>query len=141
MRRDLVTATEHREEATKFVRLLLTAAKMPLLPIHIIVSMRSESIGSCAGFHGLPEAVSWSQFLVPGMTRHQREDVIRKPVQLAGGRIDPGLVQRALNDTNDPTQLPQLQHAMMVCWERAYLRGARGVDECPHLTIDDYAAL
>jgi len=142
MNRDLVTATEHREEATKFVRLLLTAAKMPLLPIHIIVSLRSESIGYCAGFHGLPEAVSRSQFLVPGMTRNQREDVIRKPIQLAGGRIDPGLVQRALNDTNDdPNQLPQLQHAMMKCWERAYLRGTRGVDQGPHLTIDDYTRI
>jgi conflict system STAND superfamily ATPase len=141
MNRDLVTAIEHREEATKFVRLLLTAAKTPLLPIHMIVSMRSQFLGHCAGFHGLPEAVSRSQFLVPGMTRNQREEVIRKPIQLAGGRIDPGLVQRALNDTNDdPGQLPQLQHAMMRCWERAYLRGARGVDQ-PHLTVDDYTKI
>jgi len=142
MNRDLVTAIEHREEATKFVRLLLTAAKTPLLPIHIIVSTRSQFLGHCAGFHGLPEAVSRSQFLVPGMTRNQREDVIRKPIQLAGGRIDPGLVQRALNDTNDdPGQLPQLQHAMMKCWERAYLRGTRGMHQCPHLTIDDYTKI
>jgi hypothetical protein len=141
MGRDLVTAIEHREEATKFVRLLLTAAKTPLLPIHMIVSMRSQFLGHCAGFHGLPEAVSRSQFLVPGMTRNQREEVIRKPIQLAGGRIDPGLVQRALNDTNDdPGQLPQLQHAMMRCWERAYLRGAPGVDQ-PHLTVDDYTKI
>ena len=51
-----------------FVGLLLAAMKAPLLPMHIIVSMRSEYLGRCAGFHGLPEAVSRSQFLVPGMT-------------------------------------------------------------------------
>ena len=136
---DPVTAAERRDEATKFVRLLLTAMKSPRLPIHIIVSMRSDFIGDCARFHGLPEAVSRSQFLVPDMTRDQREDVIRKPVQLAGGQIDPGLVQRALNDTNDdPDQLPNLQRAMMRCWERALHRGKQEVDRRPHLTIDDY---
>jgi hypothetical protein len=122
---DLVSAAERRDEATMFVRALLTAMKSPLLPIHIIVSMRSEFLGRCAGFHELPEAISWSPFLVPGMTRDQREDVIRKPVQLAGGQIDARLVQRALNDTNDdPDQLPNLQQTMMRCWERAYHREA-----------------
>ena len=115
-----VTAAERRDEATKFVRLLLTSTKSPRLPIHIIISIKSECIGDCALFHGLPEAVSQSQFLVPGMTRDQREDVIRKSIQLAGGQIDPGLVQRALSDTNDdPNELPNLQRALMKCWERA----------------------
>ena len=136
---DLLTAAERRDEATKFVRLLLTAMKSPRLPIHIIVSIRSDFIGDCARFHGLPEAVSQSQFLVPDMTRDQREDVIRKPVQLAGGQIDAGLVQRALNDTNeDRDQLPNLQRAMMRCWERALHRGKQEVDRRPYLTIDDY---
>ena len=139
MNLDLISAAERRDEATMFVRLLLTAMKSPLLPMHIIVSMRSEFLGRCAGFHGLPEAVSRSQFLVPGMTRDQREDVIRKPVQLAGGQIDPRLVQRALNDSNDdPDQLPNLQQIMMRCWERAYDRDTQQVGHRPHLTIDDY---
>jgi hypothetical protein len=76
---------------------------------------------------------------VPDMTRDQREDVIRKAIQLAGGRIDPGLVQRALNDTNDdPDQLPSLQYNMMRCWERALDRVKQERDRPPHLTIDDY---
>ena len=127
-------ATERREEATKFVRLLLTAMKSPRLPLDIIVSIRSDFIGDCARFHGLPEAVSRSQFLVPDMTRVQREDVIRKSIQLVGGQIDPALVQRALNDTNDdPDQLPNLQRAMMRCWKRALSRqGGSGSPPPPH---------
>ena len=136
---DAATAAEHRDEATAFIRLLLTAAKSAQVPIHVLVTMRSDFIGDCARFHGLPEAVSRNQFLVPGMTRDQREDVIRKPIELAGGQIDAGLVQRALNDTNDdPDQLPILQHAMMRCWERAFNRGKQGIDNRPHLKIDDY---
>jgi hypothetical protein len=138
-RLDPATAAERLDEATKFVRLLLAAIKQPRPQVHIIVSMRSDVIGDCARFHGLPRVVSRSQFLVPDMTRDQREDVIRKPIQLAGGQIDPWLVQRALNDTNDdPDQLPNLQHAMMRCWERALHRGTQKVDRRPHLTIDDY---
>jgi hypothetical protein len=136
---DPVTAAERRDEATKFVRLLLTATKSPQLPIHTIASIRSDFIGDCARFHGLPEVVNRSQFLVPDMTRDQREDVIRGPVQLAGGQIDLGLVQRALNDTNDdPDQLQNLQHAMMRCWERALHRREQRRNRRPHLTIEDY---
>lgn len=139
---DPVTSAERRDEATMFVRLLLTAGKSLPLPIHVIVSMRADFIGHCAGFYGLPEAVGRSQFLVPDMRRDQRENAICKPVQLAGGRIDPGLVQRALNDTNDdPAQLSSLQYAMMRCWEHAYRRGRLEGDRRPHLTMDDYAKI
>jgi WD40 repeat protein len=136
---DAATAAERRDEATAFVRLLLTAKSLQA-PIHVVVTMRSDFIGDCARFHGLSEAVSRSQFLVPGMTRDQREDVIRKPVEVAGGRIDSDLVQQALNDSNeDPDQLPILQHTMMRCWEQALRRGKQGVDDRPYLTVDDYA--
>jgi WD40 repeat protein len=141
---DPATFAERRDEATAFVRLLLAATESPEVPIHVIVTMRSDFIGDCARFHGLPEAVSRSQFLVPGMTRDQREDVIRKPLKLAGAEVDPDLVQRALNATNEePDQLPILQHAMMRCWERAVHRRGRKVevDHRPHLRMKDYMAI
>jgi hypothetical protein len=139
---DRATAAERLDEATRFVRLLLTAIKQPQPRIHGIVAMRSDVIGDCARFHDLPQAVSRSQFLVPDMTRDQREDVIRKPIQVAGGQIDSWLVQRALNDTNDdPDQLPNLQHLMMKCWDRALHRGEQNESRRPHLTIDDYTTL
>ena len=140
---DPATFAERRDEATAFVRLLLAAMGSPEVPpIHVVVTMRSDFIGDCARFHGLPEAVSRSQFLVPGMTRVQREDVIRKPIQLVGGQIDPALVQRALTATNeDPDQLPILQHLMMRCWERAFRRRKQEPDHRPHLRIGDYTAV
>jgi WD40 repeat protein len=136
---DLETAAEHRDEATAFVRLLLTAADSNQLPIHIVLTMRSDFIGDCARFHGLPEAVTHSQFLVPGLTRDERAAAICGPVERAGGQIDPGLVQRALNDTNeDPDQLPILQHTMMRCWEYAFQRAQSEGSGTPTLTMDDY---
>jgi hypothetical protein len=139
---DPATAAERWDEGTTFIRLLLAATKSSDVSIHVVVTMRSDFIGDCALFHGLPEAVSQSQFLVPGMTRDQREDVIREPLKLVGGQIDSDLVQCALNDTNDePDQLPILQHAMMRCWERAFLRRKQKVDHRPHLRIADYNAV
>jgi WD40 repeat protein len=138
---EAATAAARRDEATAFVRLLLTATKS-LQRLHVVVTMRSDFLGDCARFHGLPQAVSGSQFLVPGMTRDQREDAIRKPIRLAGGQIDSDVVQLVLNSTNEePDQLPILQHAMMRCWERAFYRHKQKVGPCPHITIDDYKAV
>jgi WD40 repeat protein len=138
---DPVAFAENRDEATLFVRLLLAATESCEVPIHVVITMRSDFIGDCARFYGLSQAVSKSQFLVPGMTRDQREDVIRKPLELAGAEIDPGVVQRALIATNEePDQLPILQHAMMRCWGEARRR-IQDVTRPTRLTIEDYNAI
>jgi energy-coupling factor transporter ATP-binding protein EcfA2 len=135
---DVKMAAERWEVATGFVRLLLVATKSEQVPIHVMVTMRSDFIGDCARFHGLLAAVSGCQFLVPGMTRDQRADAICGPVDHARGLVDAELVQRALNATNEDTdQLPILQHAMMRCCELACRRS----EERPHLTVGDYIAV
>lgn len=120
LNREPKTAAARRDEATSFVRLLLAGARTSM-PVHVVITMRSDFIGDCSKYHGLPEAVTANQFLVPGLTRDQRANVICLPVRHAGGSIDVDLVQRALNDTiEDADQLPILQHVMMRCWQRAY---------------------
>jgi len=131
-------AAAHRDEATLFVQLLLAAVEDLDCPCRVILTMRSDFIGECARFHGLSEAVTASQYLVPALTRDQRSESIRFPVERAGGSIDSTLVQRLLNETNeDMDQLPVLQHVMMRCWQHA----ARRDSEAPHLTLDDYNAV
>jgi WD40 repeat protein len=126
--RDSVRASEQRDEATLFVQLLLGAIGDPNFEGRIVLTMRSDFIGDCARFAGLSEAVTESQYLVPALTRDQRATAIRGPVQAAGGRVEPALVQQLLNDTNeDPDQLPVLQHVMMRCWLRA-MAGRDGGD-------------
>ncbi|WP_322059956.1 WD40 repeat domain-containing protein [Paraburkholderia sp. J63] len=113
-------ASELRDEATFFVQLLLAAAADDQFSGAIVLTMRSDFIGDCARFQGLSEAVTKTQYLVPALTRDQRALAIRGPVERAEATIEPALVQRVLNDTNeDPDQLPVLQHAMMRCCQRA----------------------
>lgn len=109
-----------RDEATQFVQLLLEASRAPSIKIHVMLTMRSDFIGDCARFHGLPEAVSAAQFLVPSLTRDQLDEVIRNPVEKAGATIDPELVERLLNDcSTEMDQLPVLQHCLSRLWEEA----------------------
>ena len=56
-----------RDEATLFVQILLDARRVA--NVHVLITMRSDFIGDCSYFGGLPEAVSAAQYLVPGLTR------------------------------------------------------------------------
>jgi hypothetical protein len=111
---------ERREEAASFVQLLLEVSCARDPPVRVVLTMRSDYLGDCARFHGLPEAVTASQFLVPSLTRDQREQAIRGPIEKAGGSITDDLVERMLNDSSEELdQLPVLQHALMRTWDKA----------------------
>ena len=115
-----IETAKRREEATNFVQLLLAATRSYDSRIRVIITMRSDFIGDCANFHGLPEVVSAAQFLVPSLSRDQREEAIREPIKRSGATIESELVERLLNDSNEELdQLPVLQHCLARLWMRA----------------------
>jgi WD40 repeat protein len=125
-----------RDEAAQFVQLLLrTSTSSKASNLHVVTTVRSDYIGDCARFAGLPEAVSACQFLVPSLTRDQLEQVIHGPAEKAGATITSELVEQLLNDVhNDPDALPVLQHCLLRLWEVAAKSDQRG----RHLTLDQY---
>jgi len=127
-----------RDEAVAFVKLLLEASSQVEVPIYVVLTMRSDFIGECMEYPGLPEALNAGQYLVPRMTRDELRSAISGPVAVAGADIAPRLVQRLLNEiSSDQDQLPVLQHALMRTWEHWAKRPApRGP-----LEIDDYDAV
>lgn len=132
--RKRVADTLWRDQAAHFVQLLLEAARSSDRPIYILLTMRSDFIGDCARYNGLPEAVSAAQFLVPSLKRDEREEVIRKPIEKVGATIEPELVERLLNDIGpELDQLPVLQHCLARIWDRA--------GKTRHLTLKDYDAV
>lgn len=107
------------EEATAFVNLLLEAAAHPELPVYVVLTMRSDFLGDCAQFFGLPEAINRGQYLVPRLTRDERRAAIEGPARVGGALIDPVLLTRLVNDVGDnPDQLSILQHALNRTWAR-----------------------
>lgn len=106
-----------RDEAVAFVKLLLDAAGQTDVPVYVVLTMRSDFIGDCMAYPGLPEAINDSVYLVPRMTRDELRAAITGPVAVAGGQIAPRLVLKLLNDVgDDPDQLPLMQHVLMRTW-------------------------
>jgi hypothetical protein len=122
-----------RDEAVAFVKLLLEAVTQSELPIYVVLTMRSDFIGECMDYPGLPEALNESQFLVSRMTRDELRSAITGPIAVAGARITPRLVLRALNDIGDDRDdLPLLQHALMRTWDHWAALGRRKAIDLPH---------
>lgn len=112
-----------QSDAIHFIQVLLAATKQTQYPIYVLLTMRSDFLGDCSEFRGLPEAINKGQYLVPRMTRDEIREAITGPVAVSGATISPRLVTRLLNDiNNDPDQLPILQHAMMRTWDAWYQR-------------------
>jgi len=109
--------TRATDDAAQFVKLLLTASAQTEVPIYVVLTMRSDFLGDCSQFVGLPEAINQAQYLIPRMSRDERNAAITGPIKVAGGDITLPLVNRLLNDVGDnPDQLPILQHALMRTW-------------------------
>ena len=108
-----------RDEAASFVSTILELASQRELPIYVVMTMRSDFLGDCDIFHGLPETINETFYLVPRLTRRQRIEVIEKPIRLYGQDITSRLLDLVTNDVGDESdQLPVMQHALMRTWEK-----------------------
>lgn len=111
------SSQDEKRDSTAFVNLLLETAAQVELPVYILLTMRSDFLGDCTEFRGLPEAINNGQYLIPRMTRDEKRAAITGPVAVGGASITPTLQSRLLNDVGEsPDQLPILQHAMMRTW-------------------------
>lgn len=105
------------DRATHFVNLLLEASAEKSIDIHVMMTIRSDFLGDCERFYGLPEAINDAQFLVPRLNRKELQRIIEAPVQYAGAKISPRLVQILLNSIGTKTDLlPLLQHLLNRLW-------------------------
>ena len=132
---DTARTDRARDDASAFVKLLLAAAEQNDVPIYVIITMRSDFLGDCARFRGLPEAINDGQYLIPRLTRDQRREAITGPASVSGVTLSPTLVNRLLNDVGDtPDQLPILQHALMRTFDRWQVEHP----DADTIDLDDY---
>jgi len=107
------------EKTAKFVDSLVSSVSQTSVNVFTIITMRSDFIGECAHYQGLTQLINNSNYLVPHMGTENYREAIVGPVNYAGAKIDPKLVEILLGDIGDRTdQLPVLQHAMMRTWNR-----------------------
>jgi energy-coupling factor transporter ATP-binding protein EcfA2 len=105
-------------DSVVFINLLLAAIKDISKRVFVVITMRSDFLGNCTEFRGLPEAINKGQYLIPRLTREEKKLAVTGPIAVGGGSITPRLLTMVLNEVGDnPDQLPILQHALMRTWD------------------------
>jgi WD40 repeat protein len=126
------------ENAKRFVDFILNSVITPDVNIFIIIAMRSEYLGECSHFKGLTMLINNSNYLVPAMALENYREVIEGPINYAGAKIDPDLVDKILKDiSNHSYKLPVLQHVMMRTW--AHWQKLEQPDK--PVSLEDYALI
>lgn len=107
-----------KTEAIDFVNTILKLSEQEEIPFYVVLTMRSDFIGDCAQFYGLPEALNKSQYLVPRLNRLSLKKVIEGPAKLYGGKFSPALTSKVINDLGQVAdELPLVQHVLMRMWD------------------------
>jgi len=107
-----------RAEAADFVDLIMALAARKELPIYVVLTMRTDFLGDCDLFYGLPEALNRGRYLVPRLTREQLREAVECPALLKEAQIAPRLIDHLLNELGDRfDRLPVLQHALLRTWD------------------------
>ncbi len=122
-------------QASRFVDFMVKAVSESSLNIYTIVIMRSDYIGECAQYQGLTQLINNSNYLVPQLGKENYRKAVEGPINYAGAKIDPDLMERLLKEIGDRTdQLPVLQHAMM----RTYAHWLKSNDRERPVSNADY---
>ncbi len=120
----------NRNEASAFLELLLSLPEQHDLPVYVALTMRSDFLGDCDVFPGLPEAMNRSRYLVPRLNRQQLRETVNGPALLSGARIAPRLLDTVVNDVvGKADQLPVLQHALFRTWNTWHKSGEDVLDQ------------
>lgn len=126
-----------KDEAIDFVNIILELTTQAEIPFYLVLTMRSDFIGDCVQFTGLPEAFNKSLFLVPKLSRTELKHIIEAPAKLYGCKINPALTSLLLNDLGKvKDELPILQHLLMRMWDYEMDK-----DHSGEIDVNDYLAV
>ena len=102
-----------------FIDLLLSVINQREMPVHVVITMRSDYLDHCTEFKGLTEVINRGYYLLPKMNQEEIRQVITRPIQAFGAQIEPVLVTTLLKElAENPDFLPILQHVLMRTWDR-----------------------
>ena len=110
---ELYTLCEDPARRDAFIERLLA------LSSPVAIGVRADLYGRLSDHADLARAVADNQILLGAMGDEELERAITEPAQVAGLRLEPGLVELILRDVaREPGALPLLSHALRVTWEQ-----------------------
>ena len=100
--------------------------------LHLVIALRADFYGQCAGYPGLRRALETSQHYIGPMDAAELRRCIEGPLEVGGWEVEPGLVDLLVRDAgSEPGALPLLSHALLETWRARSER---------RLTLEGYAA-
>ena len=110
---------DEAEEKAYFIDILVKAIRDKDLPVHVIITIRSDFVGDCSKYPAFTKAINDSQFLIPQMTMEEKRAAIMGPIKVMNAQIEESLVDAILKSIGDRhDQLPLMQHALMRTWDQ-----------------------
>jgi hypothetical protein len=109
---------DSNEERTAFIGGLLAVAKEGDARVTVVLTLRSDFLGSASAYPEFSQAISQRAFLVPSMTDEELRRAITEPARRAGFDFDEATVDLMVSETEGREgALPLLQFALTRVWE------------------------
>jgi WD40 repeat protein/DNA-binding SARP family transcriptional activator len=126
---EVFTACRDEHERAAFVSAVVGCARDARRKALVIVAIRADFYGHCAGYHELSRMLGANHVLVGPMGRHELRRAIELPARHAGLDVEPELVDALCADVEgEPGGLPLLSTALLELWQhrdgRRLYRGA-----------------
>ena len=127
-------------ERCQVIDALITALCDPSSSLGIIVSLRSDTLDALTSYGEMFSLLENNRVVIPPMNYQAIRDVIEKPAEKIGLKLDPYLVHNLTLDlTGAPGELALLQSALYELWQHrsvaSYSKGG------PCLLLDSYIKL
>lgn len=117
---EVFTLCNDEDTRQAFINNLLYAATDAVGQTIVLITMRADFYGKCAGYDELAKTLSDNQVLIGPMSEQELRDAIMRPAQLAGSEFEPGLVEILIEDVkSEAGALPLLEYALTQLWSRS----------------------
>ncbi|MPZ83743.1 MAG: hypothetical protein GEV28_26460 [Actinophytocola sp.] len=116
---EVFTLCRDEDERAWLIRALVTAASADHSRTRVVLGVRADFYGHCARHPELVAALRDNQVLVGPMDEAELRDVVVKPAERVGLRVETALVTRIIaNTASQPGALPLLSHVLLETWRR-----------------------
>ncbi len=116
---EVFTLCADADERAWLIDALVTAARAETSRTRVVLGVRADFYGHCARHPELVAALRDSQVLVGPLDEEELRDVIVKPAEQVGLRVETALVARLIaTGATEPGSLPLLSHVLLETWRR-----------------------